>query len=154
MMISHRKYQVKPHSSPWFSATCVAAIVHRNHFFCLYLENKSSESKLMFRQAIYHCKSIFEAAKCTYRNKMKESITPQKLGSQCFWWIANSVLNKSKSAIPPLFKGLEVLSSKSDKAKLFAENFSKKCNFDDSCISLLFSPIELIWNCTILSGFT
>ena len=31
--ILHRKYQVKPHSSPWFSAACAAAIVHRNHFF-------------------------------------------------------------------------------------------------------------------------
>ena len=30
--IPHRKYQVKPHSSPWFSAACAAAIVHRNHF--------------------------------------------------------------------------------------------------------------------------
>ena len=30
--IPHRKYQVKLHSSPWFSAACVAAIVHRNHF--------------------------------------------------------------------------------------------------------------------------
>ena len=28
-----RKYQVKPHSSPWFSAACAAAIVHRSHFF-------------------------------------------------------------------------------------------------------------------------
>ena len=33
--ISHRKYQVKPHSSPWFSASCAAVIVHRNHFFRL-----------------------------------------------------------------------------------------------------------------------
>ena len=31
--IPHRKYQVKPHSSPWFSTACAAAIVHRNHFF-------------------------------------------------------------------------------------------------------------------------
>ena len=30
----------------------------------------------------------------------------------------------NKSAIPPLFHGTEVLSSASDKAKLFAENFS------------------------------
>ena len=28
---------------------CAAAIVHRNHFFCLYQQNKSSESKVMFR---------------------------------------------------------------------------------------------------------
>ena len=34
--VPHRKYQVKPHSSSWFSATCAAAIVHRNHFFRLY----------------------------------------------------------------------------------------------------------------------
>ena len=34
--IPHRKYQVKSHSSPWFSAACTAAIVHRNHFFHLY----------------------------------------------------------------------------------------------------------------------
>ena len=31
--IPHRKYQVKPHSSPWFSAASAAAIVKRNHFF-------------------------------------------------------------------------------------------------------------------------
>ena len=37
----------------------------------------------------------------------------------------NSVLNKGKSAIPPLFNGAEVLSSASGKAKLFTENFSK-----------------------------
>ena len=34
--IPHRKYQVKPHLSPWFSAACAAAIVHRNHLFRLY----------------------------------------------------------------------------------------------------------------------
>ena len=31
--IPHRKYQVKPHSPPWFSTACAAAIVHRNHVF-------------------------------------------------------------------------------------------------------------------------
>ena len=31
--ISHKKYQVKPHSSPWFSVSCPAAILYRNHFF-------------------------------------------------------------------------------------------------------------------------
>ena len=34
--IPHRKYQVKSHSSPWFSAACVSAILHRNPFFHLY----------------------------------------------------------------------------------------------------------------------
>ena len=43
--IPHRKYQVKPHSSPWFSAACAAAIVHRNDFLRLYQQNKSSDLK-------------------------------------------------------------------------------------------------------------
>ena len=38
--VPHRKYQVKPHSSPrFFSAACDAAIFHRNHFFYLYQQN-------------------------------------------------------------------------------------------------------------------
>ena len=45
--IPHKKYQVKTHSSPWFSsASCAAAIVHRNHFFRLYQKDKSSDSKV------------------------------------------------------------------------------------------------------------
>ena len=138
--IPHRKYQVKPHSSPWFSAACAAAIVHRNHFFRLYQRQKSSNSKVKFRQASNHCKRVLDATKLAYANKTKESITSQKLGSRDFWRIANSVLSKGKSAIPPLFNGLEVLSSASDKAKLFAANFSMNSNRDDSGISLLVFP--------------
>ena len=67
--IPHRKYQVKPHSSPWFSAACVAAIVHRNPFFHLYQKDKSSESKVKFRQTSNRCKRILEAAKLAYANK-------------------------------------------------------------------------------------
>ena len=66
----------------------------------------------------------------------QESITSQKFGSQDYWQFANSVLNKSKSAILPLFNGLEVLSSASYKAKLFAKNFSKNSNLDESGNSL------------------
>ena len=53
-----------------------------------------------------------------------------------FWRIPNSILNKGKSAIPPLFNSPDVLSSASDKAKLSAENFSKNSNLNDSGISL------------------
>ena len=75
-----------------------------------------------------------------YANKTKESVTSQKLGSQDFWRIANSAPNKGKSAIPPLFNSPEVLSSTSDKAKLFAENFSKNSHLDNSGIFLPVSP--------------
>ena len=143
--IPHRKYQVKPHSSPWFSAACAAAILHRNHFFRLYQREKSSDSKVKFRQASNHCKRVLEGAKLAYVNKTKESITFQKLGSRDFWRIANSVLNKGKSAILPIFNGPEVLSSASDKVKLFAENFSLNSNLHDSGVSVPVFPSRTNW---------
>ena len=106
----------------------------------MYQIEKSSDSKVRFRQASNRCKSVLEAAKLTYANKTKEFITSQKLGSHDFLRIANSVLNKGKSAIHPVFNGPEVLSSASDKAKLFAENFSMNPNLDDSGISLPVFP--------------
>ena len=101
----------------------------------MYRKNKSA-TKVNFRQASNRCKRVFEAFKLAYANKTKDSITYQNLGCHDFWRIANSVLSKGKSVIPPLFNGLEVLSSASDKAKLFAENFSKNSNLDNSGISL------------------
>ena len=102
---------------------------------CLYQKNKSSESKAKVRQAIICCKRVLEASKVAYANKKKESMTSKNLGSQ-----QNSVLDKGKSAIPLLFITPEVLSSASDKAKLFAKNFSKNSNLDDSGISLPVFP--------------
>ena len=89
-----------------------------------------------FRQASNRCKRVLEATKLAYTTKTKGSITSQKLGSQDFWRIADSVLNKGKSAITPLFNGSEMLFSASDKAKLLAKSFSQNFNLDDSGISL------------------
>ena len=122
--IPHRKYQVKPHSSPWCLAVCDAVIVHRNHFFHLYQQNKCSESKVKFRQANNGCKRVLEVAEFAYATKTKESITSQELGSRDFWRIANSVLKRGNSALPLLFNEQEVLPSAPDKAKLFVKNFS------------------------------
>ena len=128
-----------PHSYPWFSAACAITIVHRNHYFHLYQLNKSSESKIKFRQANNPCKRVLESDKLAYATKI-ESITSQKLGSWDYWQIANSVLNKGESAIHPVFNGPEVLPSTSDKAKSFAKNVSNNSNLDESDIALpLFS---------------
>ena len=72
--------------------------------------------------------------------KQKSPSLPRNLALGTFWQIANSVLNKGRSAIPPLFNGPEVLSSASDKAKLFAKNFSKNSNLDDFGISFPVFP--------------
>ena len=106
----------------------------------MYQKGKSSESKVKFRQASNRCERVVEAVKFAHATKGKESITSQKLGSQDFRRIANSVLKKGKSAIPPPLNGLEVLSSVSDKENSFAENFSKNSNLDASGISLPVFP--------------
>ena len=79
--IPHHNYQVKPHASPWFSAACAAAAVYRSHFFHLYQQNKSSESKVKFSQASNHCKRILQAAKFAYADETKEFIISEELGS-------------------------------------------------------------------------
>ena len=110
---------------------------------CIFvLSYKSSDSKVKFRQASNCCKWVLEAAKLACCSKTKESITSQKLGSKDFWQIANNVPNTGKSAIPPLFTGLEVLFS--DEAKLFPKNFSKNSNLDDLVFIYLFSLVGLI----------
>ena len=125
--VSQHKHLVKPHLFPWFSAACAATIVHRNHFFHLYQQNKSSGSKVKFRQASNYYKKVLEAAKLVYTTKTKESITFQKLGSEYL----PVVFPTKKNVIPPLFNDHEVLSSASDKAKLFAKNFFKNSNIND-----------------------
>ena len=106
----------------------------------MHQQNKSSDSKVKFKQSSNRCKKVLEAAKIAYVTKIQKSITSQKLGSWDILRISNSVLNKSKSAISPLSNGPEVLSSASDKAKVFAKNFSKNSNLDDSGISLPVFP--------------
>ena len=142
--IPHRKYQVKPHSSPRFSAACAAAIVHRNHFFRLHQKDKSSESNVKFRQASNRCKKVLEAAKLTYANKTKESITSQKLGCQDFWRISNSVINKGKSAIPPLSTAWRCCLLHLIKQNCFLKTFLRTLIFMTQVSLNLFSLLELI----------
>ena len=73
--IPHGKYQVNPHSCPWFSTACAAAIAYRNHFFCLYQKDKYSASKVNFTQASNHCKSVLETL--TYPNKTRVHYFPE-----------------------------------------------------------------------------
>ena len=114
--IRHCQYQVKPHLAPLFSATCAAAIVHRNYFLHLNQKNKSFQSKVKFRQASNCCKGFLKLANLHLLLK-KESIISQKLGSQDSWQSAKTVLNHGKPAVPPLFNGPEMLSSAPDKEK-------------------------------------
>ena len=75
---------MKPHSFPWFSAACTPAIVHRNHFFHLYQKDKSSDSKVKFRQASNHCKRVLEVPNLHMLIKQKSPSLPRNLALRTF----------------------------------------------------------------------
>ena len=77
--------------------------------------------------------------------KHKSQSLPRNLAFGALGQMLIRALNKSKSAIPPFFNGPELLSSASYKAKLFATNFSKTLNLDDSGISLPVFPSTDSW---------
>ena len=108
-------------------------IVHRNHFFHLYQQNKSSESKVKLRQASNRCKRVVGVPKIACASETKESFTNQKLSSQDCWYSKLNLLYL-------LYSATWRCSSASDKAKLVAKSFSKNSNLDDSGISLPVFP--------------
>ena len=130
--IPYRKFQQKPHSSPWFSPACAAAIAHRNHFYKVFQREKSVVSKRQFRQAANECKRVIDSAKTQYVQQTQERIAAQKIGSRDFWRIYNNITNKGKSNIPPLINGPEVLTTSKDKAEHFAQKFSSNSTLDDT----------------------
>ena len=82
--IPHRKYQIKPHSSPWFSVACAAAIIHRNHFFCLYQQNKSSESKWSSDRLVIVAKGFVKLPKLHMLLKQKSPSLLRNLALRTF----------------------------------------------------------------------
>ena len=96
MYILHHKYQVKPHSSSWFSTACAAAIVHRNQFFCLYQKSKSLKSKVKFRQTSNPCKGFLKLPNLLMLlPKQKSLLLPRNLAYGAFGKLLHkSVLNR------------------------------------------------------------
>ena len=80
--------------------------------------------------------------KLAFTNKRRGSFTSSKLTAIYFWQITSSYLSKCRSAISTLVNGPEMLSSTSDKAKLFAEMFSEISNLDELGS---FLPFQLLY---------
>jgi len=76
-------------------------------------------NKQLFNAAHKSYRRVLNQAKSTFDIKTQNLITSQKLGSRDFRIICNSVFNKSKSILPPLFNSLEVLTKLSCVLRLF-----------------------------------
>ena len=72
------------HTSPWFSAACTTPIVPKNHVFCLYQQNKTSEYKVKFVKGSDCCKRVLEAAKLAYANMTKSLSLLRKVAPKTY----------------------------------------------------------------------
>ena len=147
--IPHHKCQVKPHSFPWILAVCAAAIVHRNHFFCLHQKDKSSESKVKFRQASNCSKRVLEAAKLAYTSKTKESITSQKLGSRGFCELVIVFFTKVNLLylLYSMDRRCYLMNLIKQNYLLTLRTFPRTLILMNLVSLYLFSLLERIWNC-------
>ena len=132
--IPHRSYQVKPHSQPWFTPECAAAICQRDHFFNQYKRDRTAGNLDQYRAARRHCKETLHEAKRRYSSHIQDSIANQKLGSKDFWRIYNSVTNRNKSSIPALNRDDSnmMATTSAEKAELLSSQFAKNSSLDDN----------------------
>ena len=140
--IPSKTFQLKPNSQPWFSPECAAAIAHRNHFFHLYHQNRSDETKAAFKTARNQCKRILRNAEQSYAESIQTRIGEESLGSKEFWRITNKVLGRGKASIPTLVEGPTQVISSTDKASIFASKFASHSTLDDQgCLPPDFPPL-------------
>ena len=102
-------FQLKPHSSPWFTPT---AIAHHNHYFHEYHWIATSKNKKLFGDSHNHCKRVLKDARSNYAETTRCYVASQFIESHDYWRICNSILNRGKFTIPPLFNDPEVLTTK------------------------------------------
>ena len=130
--IPSKKFQQRPNSQPWFTPECAAAIAHRNHFFHVYQQNRDDDNAhAEFNAARNYCRRILRNSKCSYAQTIRTEISNERPGTCGFWKISRKVLNSGKASVPTLIHGPEVISSSSEKAKLFAANFASNSTLDD-----------------------
>ena len=147
--ILHQKYQVKPHPFPWSSAPCTAAIVHRNHFFYLYQKDKSSESKLNFRQANDRCERVLEAANLHKLIKQNSPSLPRNLALRTFGELPVVFSTKVNLLYLLYSRAWRCFLLHLIKQNCLLKTFLRTLILMTQVSLYLFFFLDLIWNCII-----
>ena len=128
--IPHRKYQVKSHSSPWFSAACAAAIVHRNITFFICTKEKNLLIQSSDRLVI-NAKGFLKLPNLHMLIKQKSPLLPRNLALVTSGELLIVFSTKVNLLYLLYSTGRRCCLLHLIKHKLFAENFSKNSNLDD-----------------------
>ena len=118
--IPHRKYQVKPNSSPWFSAACAAAIAHRNHFFVCTNRINLLNLKSRSDRVVISVKEFLKLPNLHMLLKQKNPSLPRSLVLGTFGVLLTVFSTKVNLVYLPYSTARRCCAS--DKAKLFAKS--------------------------------
>ena len=145
--IPHWKNQVKPHSSPWFSAACAAAIVHRNHF--IVCTNRINISNVKFRQARIVVKGFLKLSNLHMLIKQKSQSLPSNFTLGTFGKLL-VVFSTNVNLLYLLYStAQEYCLLQMIKENCLLKSFLKTLLVMTQVYLYLFFLLELIWNCMI-----
>lgn len=122
-------------SQPWFMSECVVAIDNYNYYY-YNISHREQSSRILdaFRTVHNHCKRVIGNAKCSCAQAVQAQVMVKikilRFGK--FWKISNQNHNRGKVSVPTIINVTEVISSLSDKTKLFTINFVSNSTLDNN----------------------
>lgn len=119
--------QEKGNSQPCFTPVYAAAITHCNHYHNICNRKRCNGTLDSFRTARNHRKKILENAECTYAQAALAKVVSKRLGPMNS---GNQIL-KRQSVSTYIIKGPEVISSSSNKTKVFVKDFAFNSTLED-----------------------
>ena len=132
-----------------FRSLCCCYSSQKLLFFCLYQQNKSSESKVKFRQASNHCKMVLEAAKLPYATKPKCPLLPRNLALKNFGKLLIVFSAKINLVCLHYVMVQRYCLLYLTKQNCFLKSFLRTLILMTQEFLRLFSFLELIWSCII-----
>jgi len=133
--IPNKQFIHKPNSAPWFNQACQTAISVRNHHYHIYKGEPNENNRQTFLNARKSCKQTIRLAKTQHATHYQDKIAQSKVGDKSFWRLTKEIQKgNSRSVIPSLIQGDQVLSDAKDKANLFCSIFANISTLDDQGI--------------------
>lgn len=110
---------------------CAVAIAQYNYYYHLYQKKWCNRRLSVLLTACNQHKKVLKNAKSSYEQASHSKFENKKLSSCVFWKISNKILNRGILPVPSSINDPEVISSVSDKAKIFAMNVASNSMLDD-----------------------
>jgi hypothetical protein len=132
--IPHSTKPGKKYSPSWFDRRCHEAVLSKERAFQRWKTSPGINTHVEFIAARNICKRTILLAKRSFIQKTSEKLASLPNSSKSFWSVAKRISkNFCTSSFPPIINSDgKISSTPQDKANVFAAEFSKNSNLDDS----------------------